>query len=54
VKTLTTKMGIEAVYCKPNTSKKTPDQEVYPYLLRDTTVDRANELPQIKSNPRVQ
>ncbi|BBL56414.1 IS3 family transposase [Methylomonas koyamae] len=30
VKTLMKTMGIEAVYCKPNTSKKTPRHEIYP------------------------
>lgn len=44
VKTLMTKMGIEAVYCKPNTSKKTPGHEIYPYLLRGMTINRANQV----------
>lgn len=44
VKTLMTKMGIEAVYCKPNTSKKTPGHEVHPYLLRGMTIHRANQV----------
>ncbi|OAI11510.1 integrase [Methylomonas koyamae] len=44
VKTLMAKMGIEAVYCKPNTSKKTPGHEIYPYLLRGMTINRANQV----------
>ena len=44
VKTLMMKMGIEAVYCKPNTSKKTPGHEIYPYLLRGMTINRANQV----------
>jgi putative transposase len=44
VKTLMTKMGIEAVFCKPNTSKKTPGHEIYPYLLRGMTINRANQV----------
>jgi len=43
VKTLMQRMGIEAVY-KPNTSKKTPGHEIYPYLLRGITIDRANQV----------
>jgi len=32
--TLMTKMGIEALYRKPNTSRKHPFNKIYPYLLR--------------------
>jgi len=41
VKTLMMKMGIEALYCKPNTSKKTPGHEIHPYLLRGMTIRTA-------------
>jgi putative transposase len=44
VKTLMKRMGIEAVYCKPNTSKKTPGHEIFPYLLRGMTINRANQV----------
>jgi putative transposase len=37
-------MGIEAVYPKPNTSRPHPDHKVYPYLLRNLTIDRANQV----------
>jgi hypothetical protein len=35
VSTLMRRMGIEALYRKPNTSKKHPTHKVYPYLLRE-------------------
>ena len=44
VATLMQRMGIEALYRKPNTSKKHPTHKVYPYLLRDMTIDRANQV----------
>ncbi|MGY6276132.1 IS3 family transposase [Methylomonas sp. MgM2] len=44
VKTLMTRMGIEAIYCKPNTSQKTLGHEVYPYLLRGMTINRSNQV----------
>jgi putative transposase len=42
VGTLMRRMGIEALYRKPNTSKKHPAHAVFPYLLRDTAIERAN------------
>ncbi|PKM13688.1 MAG: hypothetical protein CVV13_00365 [Gammaproteobacteria bacterium HGW-Gammaproteobacteria-3] len=44
VKTLMMKMGIEAVYCEPKTSQKSPGHEVYPYLLRSIKINRANQV----------
>jgi putative transposase len=38
------KMGVEALYRKPNTSKRHPDHKIYPYLLRNLTVDRPNQV----------
>jgi putative transposase len=38
------RMGIEAVYCKPKTSKKTPGHEIFPYLLRGMNINRANQV----------
>ncbi|MDP0947445.1 DDE-type integrase/transposase/recombinase, partial [Klebsiella pneumoniae] len=35
---------IEALYRKPNTSKKHPGHAVYPYLLRGRKIERANEV----------
>ena len=42
--TLMPKMGIGALYRKPNTSKKHPQHLVYPYLLRGMKIDRANQV----------
>ena len=33
-------MGIQAIYPGPNLSKRRQDHKVYPYLLRDITIDR--------------
>lgn len=44
VATLMAKMGIEALYRKPNTSKKHPGHAVHPYLLRGCKIERANEV----------
>jgi putative transposase len=42
--TLMQKMGIQAVYRKPNTSKPAPGHRIYPYLLRGLTIDRPNQV----------
>jgi putative transposase len=44
VATLMRRMGIEALYRKPNTSKRHPRHRVFPYLLRGMTIDRANQV----------
>ena len=44
VTTLMRKMGIEAVYRRPNTSKPAPGHKIYPYLLRKLTIDRPNQV----------
>lgn len=44
VRTLMKKMGIEALYRKPRTSKKHPEHAVYPYLLRGKVINRANQV----------
>jgi putative transposase len=31
-------MGLETIYCKPKTSVSTPENKVYPYLLRDVAI----------------
>ncbi len=38
------RMGIEAVYRKPRTSKKHPEHKIYPYLLRDKNICKANQV----------
>lgn len=44
VSTLMKRMGIEAIYRKPNTSKPAPGHKVYPYLLRRQPVTRPNQV----------
>jgi putative transposase len=44
VRTLMQKMGIEALYCKPRTTKRHPQHRVYPYLLRGLPITRANQV----------
>jgi putative transposase len=41
--TLMRRMGIEAIYRRPNTSKPAPGHRIHPYLLRGLTVDRPNQ-----------
>jgi len=43
VGTLMKKMGICALYRRPNTSKPEPGHKIYPYLLRSLKVERANQ-----------
>jgi putative transposase len=38
------RMGIEAIYRRPNTSKPAPGHKVYPYLLRGLKVERPNQV----------
>lgn len=38
------RMGIGALYRKPNTSNKHPGHTVYPYLLRGLKIERANQV----------
>jgi putative transposase len=44
VRTLMRRMGIEALYRKPNTSKKHPAHPIYPYLLRGLAIDGPNQV----------
>lgn len=37
------RMGIEALYRRPNTSKPAPGHKIYPYLLRGVAVERPNQ-----------
>ena len=41
--TLMKKMGIEALYRRPRTSKPGPGHKIYPYLLRQVKVTQANQ-----------
>ena len=44
VATLMKKMGVEAIYRRPNTSKPAPGHKIYPYLLRNLAVTRPNQV----------
>jgi putative transposase len=44
VATLMRRMGIEALYRKPNTSRKHPEHPIYPYLLRHLSVTQPNQV----------
>jgi putative transposase len=44
VKTLMRRMGIEALYRKPRTTKPEPGHKIFPYLLRGVAVTKPNEV----------
>jgi len=44
VATLMKRMGIEALYRKPRTTRPKAGHKVYPYLLRNLTIDRPNQV----------
>jgi len=44
VRTLMERIGIAAIYRKRNTSAPHPEHEIYPYLLRNLTIDRPNQV----------
>jgi putative transposase len=44
VKTLMKRMGIEALYRRPRTTKPEPGHKIYPYLLRSVEVGRPNQV----------
>lgn len=44
VQRLMRQMGLEAIYPKPRTSLGAPEHKIYPYLLRDLAVVRANQV----------
>ena len=44
VKTLMRKMGIEALYRRPRTTRPEPGHRVYPYLLRGLAITRPNQV----------
>ena len=43
VATMMKRMGIEAIYRRPNTSITAPGHKIYPYLLRGQKVERPNQ-----------
>jgi putative transposase len=44
VQRLMRKMGIEALGPKPRTTKPEPGHKIFPYLLRNMTIDRPNQV----------
>lgn len=44
VRTLLRKMGLKAVFARPNTSKPHPEHKVYSYLLREIEINRPNQV----------
>ena len=44
VKTLMKRMGIEALYRRPRTTKPEPGHKIYPYLLRGMKIVRPNQV----------
>jgi putative transposase len=43
-RTLMKRMGIEAIYARPNLSVPHPDHKIYPYLLRGMEIKRVNQV----------
>jgi putative transposase len=44
VKTLMRRMGIEALYRRPRTTKPAPGHKIHPYLLRGLAIERPNQV----------
>ena len=44
IRRLMLKMGLSPIYQKPNTSKPHPEHRVYPYLLKDLDIAKANQV----------
>src|SRR3989449_10461841 len=44
VKTLMRRMGIEALYRRPRTTKPEPGHKIHPYLLRGIEITRPNQV----------
>ncbi len=44
VATLMQRMGIEAIYRRPNTSKPAPDHKIHPYLLRGLKIEKPDHV----------
>jgi putative transposase len=43
VRTLMKRIGVEALYCKPNTSCRNAQHKIWPYLLRGLKIERTNQ-----------
>lgn len=44
IRRLMCRMGLEALYCKPNTSARHPEHYVYPYLLKGLAIVHPNQV----------
>jgi putative transposase len=44
IRRLMRKLGVSAIRPKRDTSKAHPEHKVYPYLLRDKTIDQPNQV----------
>jgi len=44
VRTLLRRMGLTAIWSRPDTSKPHPEHPVFPYLLRDVGITRVNQV----------
>jgi len=44
IRRLMRKMGLMAVYPKPNTSRPNKQHAIYPYLLKDAVIERPNQV----------
>jgi putative transposase len=44
VSSLMKRMGISAIYRRPNTSKPAPGHKIYPYLLRGVKIERPDQV----------
>jgi putative transposase len=41
---LMNKLGLQTIYPKPKTTVRNPEHQVYPYLLREVEVEKANQV----------
>lgn len=44
VRRLMRRIGLQAIWCRPNTSKPHPEHRFHPYLLRGLAIDRHNQV----------
>ena len=44
IRRLMKRMGIQAIHPGPKTSQRHPQHKIYPYLLRNLTIDQANQV----------
>ena len=52
VATLMKRMGIEAIYRRPDTSKPAPGHKIYPCLLRNLPITSPDQVPQVARGTR--